>query len=346
MRFTKILAVLLLLIFIAGSGCVKDTPQVEDDIIEDVSEDIPVVEETEPIMEEETPEEILEKSMPEAEETETSPEEASPTPYVMGSFYSNGIVSLKVPVDGVRVIDYVADFPTLIAMSGNRYIEVQVEIRNDKDKAVNMDSSQFTLVDSERYINTIDANQRYLSENLEDVSIPPLSKISGRLLFQVSTKRNVTELIFNGDGDSIIIEISLPEVIEDVSEEVTEGLSASAIENGILRTSYYSNIQFDDGALIRIISIKSQRPDKGITRLVATLKVENVKRVELTQESDFAILINGEVYQDVESIAYSEYDPKKEAVITIAIPGNLNDDDFKDNKFAIKYGDTVGSWTI
>lgn len=335
MRFTKILAVLLLLIFIAGSGCVKDTPQVGEDIIEDVPEDIPVVEETEPIAEEETPEEI----MPEAEET-------SPTPNVMGSFYSNGVVSLKVPLDSVRVIEHVADFPAMIAMSGNRYVEVQIEIRNDKDEAVNVDSSQFTLVDSERYINTIDANQRYLSENLEDITISSLSKTSGRLLFQVSAKRDVAELIYNGDGDSIAIEISLPEVVEEVVEEPTEGLSANAIENGILRAAYHTNIQFDDGALIHIISIKNQRPDKGITRLVATLKVVDVKRVKLTQESDFAVFINGEVYQEVESIAYSEYDPRKEATITIAIPRNLADDDFKGSKFAMRYGDTIGAWII
>lgn len=336
MRFTKILAVLLLLIFITGSGCVKETPQVDDDIIEDVPENIPVVEDTEPITEEEIPEEIVPKT-----------EEASPTPNVMGSFYSNGIVSLKVPMGGVRVIDHVADFPTLIAMSGNRYVEVHIEIRNDnKDEAINVDSSQFTLLDSESYANTIDANQRYLSENLEDVAIPPLSKKNGRLLFQVSTKRNVTELIYKGDGDSIAIEVSLPEVVEEVVEEAPEGLSANAIENGILRTSYYQNIQFDDGALIRIISIGSQRPDKGITRLVATLKVENANRAKLTQESDFAILTNGEVYQDVESIVYSEYDPNKEAVITIAIPGNLGEGDIKGSKFAIRYGDTIGSWTI
>ncbi|MCK5661041.1 MAG: DUF4352 domain-containing protein [Methanosarcinales archaeon] len=335
MRFTKILAILLLIIFITGSGCVKDTPPVEDDIIEDVPEDIPVVEEPEPIIVEETPEEII----PEAEE-------AIHTPNVMGSFYSNGIVSLKVPANGVQVIEYVADFPTLIAMSGNRYVEVQIEVRNDKDKAVNMDSSQFTLVDSERYINTIDTNQRYLSENIEGVAIPPLSKTSASLLFQVSKKRDVAELIYNGDGDSIAIEISLPEVVEEVAEEPAEGLSATAIEDGILRTSYYSNVQFDEGALIRIISIENQRPIQGITRLVATLKVENTERVKLTQKSDFAVLINGEVYQDVESIAYSEYDPKKEAVVTIAIPGNLADSDFRGSKFAIKYGDTVASWTI
>ena len=343
MRFTKILAVLLLLIFIAGSGCVKDTPQVEDDIIEDVPEDIPVVEDTEPIAEEETPEEI----MPEAEETEASPEEeTSPSPNVMGSFYSNGFVSLKVPLGGVRVIEHVADFPALIAMSGNRYVEVQIEIRNDKDEAVNVDSSQFTLVDSERYINTIDANQRYLSENLEDITISPLSKTSGRLLFQVSTKRDVAELMYDGDGDSIAIEISLPEIVEEVIEVPAEGLSASAIENGILRTAYHRTIQFDEGALIRVISIKNQRPMGGITNVVVTLKVENVKRAKLTQESDFGILVNGEVYQEVESIAYSEYDPNKEAIITIALPGNFGDEDFNGGKFAMRYGDTTGAWTI
>ena len=342
MRFTKLLAVLLLFIFIAGSGCVKDTaPQAEDNISVEVPEDIPVVEDVETIVEEEPPEEIIS----DAEETVVD-EDVVPSPNVMGSFYSNGVVSLKVPLDGVRTVEHVADFPTLIPMSGNLYVEVEVQIRNDKNEAVNIDSSQFTLVDSERYINTIDANQRYLSENLEDLTLPSLSKASGRLLFQMSAKRDVAELLYNGDGDSIAIEISLPEVVEEVVEEPTEGLSASAIENGILRTSYYKNIQFDDGALIRIISIKNQRPDKGITRLVATLKVENVKRVKLTQESDFAVLINGEVYQDVESIAYSEYDPKKEAVITIAIPGNLGDDDFTGSKFAIRYGDTIGAWII
>ena len=342
MKFTKSLAVLLLFIFITGSGCVKDTaPQAEDNVSVEVPEDLPAVEEVETIVGEEPPEEIIS----DAEETVVE-EAVAPSPNVMGSFYSNGVVSLKVPLGGVRVIEHVADFPALIAMSGNRYVEVQIEIRNDKDEAVNVDSSQFTLVDSERYINTIDANQRYLSENLEDLTLPSLSKTSGRLLFQISAKRDVAELMYNGDGDSIAIEISLPEVVEEVVEEPTEGLSASAIENGILRTSYYKNIRFDGGALIHIISIKTQRPDKGITRLVATLKVENVKRVKLTQESDFAVLINGEVYQDVESIAYSEYDPSKEATITIALPGNFGDEDFKGDKFAIRYGDTTGAWTI
>lgn len=342
MKFTKLLAVLLLFIFIAGSGCVKDTaPQTEDNLNAEVPEDLPVVEEVETIVEEEPPGEIV----PDAEETVVE-EDVVPSTNVMGSFYSNGVVSLKVPLDGVRTVEHVADFPSLIPMSGNMYVEVDVQIRNDENEAVNIDSSQFTLVDSERYINTIDTNQRYLSENLEDLTLPSLSKASGHLLFQVSTKRDVAELMYNGDGESIAIEISLPEVVKEVVEEPTEGLSANAIENGILRSSYYSNIQFDDDTLIRIISMKNQRSDKGITRFVVTLKVENVKRVKLTQESDFAILIDGEVYQDVESIAYSEYDPKKEAVIIIAIPKNLGDDDFTGSKFAMQYGDIVGSWTI
>ena len=276
MRFTKILAVLLLLIFITGSGCIKDTPQVGGDVIEAVPDDIPVVEDAEYITQE-SPEEITSKA-----------EEAVPTPNVMGAFYSNGVVSLKVPADGVHASDSVADFPTLVAMNGNRYVEVQIEIRNDMGEGITVDSSQFILVDSERHINTIDSNQRYLSDNLKDVIIPPLSKTSGRLLFQMSTKRDVAELIYNGDGDSIAIEISLSEVVEDVVEE---GLSAIAIENGTVKSSYYQNIQFDDGALIHIISIESQRPDIGITKFVATLKVENVKRAKL-MGSDFAILID------------------------------------------------------
>ena len=141
------------------------------------------------------------------------------------------------------------------------------------------------------------------------------------------------------------IEISLSEVVEDVVEKAPEGLSATAIENGIVKSSYYTNIQFDNGARIRINAKQNQRPDKGITKFVVTLKVENVKRAKL-MGSDFAILIDGKVYQDVESIVYSEYDPNKEAVITIAIPRNLIDDDFKGSKFAIKYGDVVGSWII
>src|SRR5665648_21774 len=179
MKFMKILAILLLLIFITGSGCVTDTPQVENGTIENVTKNISVVTENKIIIEKELQKIII-----------SEPEKANPIQNVMGSFYSNEIVSLKVPTDGVRVIEHVADFPTLIAMSGNRYVEVQIEIRNDKDKVFSIDLSQFTLLDSERYVHTIDVNQRYLRDNLDGVTISPLSKINGSLLFQVSTKRN------------------------------------------------------------------------------------------------------------------------------------------------------------
>lgn len=333
MRFTKVMAILLLLIFITGSGCVKDSDTgVKDDIVEDVPDVIPediVVEEPAPIPAEKVPEKVV---------------AALPTPNVMGVFYSNGIVSLK--VDKVRVIDRVAHYATLVPTSGNMYVEVQVQIRNDQNKPVSVDTSQFTLVDSERYINTIDANQRYLSEKLEDLTLAPLSKANGSLLFQVSKKRGVSELIYNGEGDSIVIEISLPEEVPVVAGVPTGGLSVADIESGILRSTYYGNIQFDEGVSMRIIKIEKERPNNGITRVAIKLKVENVNRAKLTQDSDFAILANGVVYQDVASIIYSEYDPNKEAVVTIAIPGNLGDNELKGSKFAVRYGDTVGVWPI